>query len=307
MRAEARAVVAEGLPFLRELLGLGVDEAAEPRERAKAYRARFEQLYVTVPEAVERDIAGVRCRVLLPDSPPRAVLLHLHGGGMIVGAPEMADMANRELCRRFGLAVVSVDYRLAPEHPYPAAPDDGLAVAAWLVEHAAAELGTGRLVIGGESAGASVGAAVLLRLRDEIDAVGSVAGACLTYGLYDWGRSPSQRGIRASASDDLLDPDGIIFSADCYLPGRTDDDRRHPAVSPAFADLRGMPPAFLSVGTADHLLDDTLMLACRWAAAGSEVELFVAPDLPHVFTAFPCALTTAWAAAQSAWFERILA
>jgi acetyl esterase/lipase len=304
LRAEARAVVSAGMPIVREMLGLDDAGPADPVERVRRQRARFEVLYAPVPEAVVRDIAGVRCRILVPDSPPRAVLLHFHGGGMVVGAPEMADAANLDLCRRFDLAVVSVDYRLAPENPYPAAPDDGLAVAGWLVDHAASEFGTGRLMIDGESAGASVGASVLLRMRDELGAVAPVVGACLTYGLYDWGRSPSQRGIRPSTIDDLLDPDGIRYSAACYLPGRTDHERRDPAISPAFADLRGLPPAFLSVGTADHLLDDTLVLATRWAAAGNDVELFVAPDLPHAFTAFPCALTTAWVAARRDWFER---
>jgi acetyl esterase len=304
MRVEARTVVSAGMPIVREMLGMDGSAPTEPFERARWHRTQFEALYAPSPGAVVRNIAGVRCRVFVPDAPPCAVLLHFHGGGMVVGAPEMADTANDDLCRRFDVAVVSVDYRLAPENPYPAAPDDGLAVAGWLVDHAAPEFGTDRLLIGGESAGASVAASVLLRMRDELDAVAAVAGACLTYGVYDWGRSPSQRGIRPSAADDLLDPDGILYSADCYLPGRTDDERRDPAISPAFADLCGLPPAFMSVGTADHLLDDTLTLATRWAAAGNDVELFVAPDLPHAFPAFPCALTAAWAAAQREWFER---
>src|SRR5204862_8278178 len=120
----------------------------------------------------------------------------------------------------------------AHEAPHPAALDDGLAVAALLVHHPACEFGTRRLLIGGESAGAYVGASVLLRMRDELDAIPALAGTCLNYGVDDWGRSPSQRGIRPSTSDDLLDPDGIAFSAECYLPGRTDDERRDPAISP---------------------------------------------------------------------------
>jgi acetyl esterase/lipase len=78
-------------------------------------------------------------------------------------------------------------------------------------------------------------------------------------------------------------------------------------VSPLYADVHDLCPAFMSVGTADHLLDDTLMLAPRWAAAGNEVELFVAPEMPHGFQAFPCGITTAWANAQFDWFARRLA
>ena len=226
---------------------------------------------------------------------------------MIAGAPEMSDTRNLELSRRFALAVVSVRYRLAPEHPYPAGPDDGVAVASWLLEHAAGEFGTNRFVLGGESAGAYLAAAVLIRVRDELGAVDRVLGVNLVYGVYDWGRSPSQRGLRPTDAADLLDPEGIRLGAEWYLPNRTDDERRDPTISPAFADLRGLPPAFMSVGSADHLLDDTLMLATRWAAAGNDTELFVAPDLPHGFPAFPCQLTREWAARTDGWFAEILA
>jgi len=201
---------------------------------------------------------------------------------------------------------VSVDYRLAPEHPYPAGPDDGVAVARWLLDHAEREFGTPRLVLGGESTGGYMAAAVLLRMRDELGAIDRVLGANLVYGVYDWGGSPSQRGLRPHDGPDVLDPDGITFFSDCYLPGRTEAERRDPAVSPAFADLRGLPPLLCSVGSTDHLLDDTLMLASRAAAAGTEIDLFVAPDLPHGYSAFPCGITTAAQAVTEAWFTRIV-
>ena len=225
---------------------------------------------------------------------------------MILGAPDMSDTANLELCRETGMAVVSVDYRMAPEDPYPAGPDDGVAVAAWLLEHGEDEFGSARLLTGGESAGGYMAAAVLLRIRDELGAADRVDGANLVYGVHDWGRPPSQRGIRTSEVADILDPAGIVFFGDCYLPGMTDDERRAPEISPAFADLSNLPPALMSVGTADHLLDDTLILAARWAAAGNEVELFVAPDLPHGFGAYACGITDAWNERPRAWFDDIL-
>jgi acetyl esterase/lipase len=307
MRPEARRALAAAFPAMEAMLAPAGELSADPLARALAMREQFAKTYAPVPEALERTIAGVRCRVFEAARAARAVYLHFHGGGMILGAPEMSDPANLELARRFGVAVVSVDYRLAPEHPYPAGPDDGSAVAAWLLENAEREFGSGRLLVGGESAGAYMAAAVLLRVRDELGAARRFIGANLVFGVYDWGRSPSQRGTRPHEGPDLLDPDGIRIFGECYLPGRSDDERRDPAVSPGFADLRGLPPALLSVGTCDHLLDDTLLFASRSSAAGNEVELFVAPDLPHGFGFVPCGITTQWQQRTDGWFEEILA
>ncbi|MFA5885939.1 MAG: alpha/beta hydrolase fold domain-containing protein [Acidimicrobiia bacterium] len=307
MRPEARDAVTQGFAVLAETLGRGGTPPADPVERAQAQRALYEKNFTAVPEGVEREIAGVRCRVFTPEGTARAVYLHFHGGGMVVGAPEMSDLGNRALARAHDVAVVSVDYRLAPEHPFPAGPDDGVAVAAWLLEHAEAEFGSPRLLTGGESAGGYMAGAVLLRIRDELDAADRVLGANLVFGVFDWGRSPSQRGLRPHAGPDLLDPDGIRFFQDCYLPGLTDDECRDPGISPAYADLRGLPSLLCTVGSTDHLLDDTLLLAARATAAGTDVELFVAPDMPHGFMAFPCGITRAWAATTDAWFTRVLA
>jgi acetyl esterase len=307
MRDEARQAVADGFAERMAALGNNGPLPSDPLIRAQERRAMFEKLMVTVPEAEDREIAGVRCRVLVPNEPAAGVYLHFHGGGMILGKPEMSDIDNQKLCARHALAVVSVDYRLAPEHPFPAGPDDGLAVAKWLLEHGEAEFGSSRILTGGESAGGYMAAAVLLRIRDELDAAGRVEGANLVFGVYDWGRSPSQRGVRPHDGPDVLDPEGISFFSDCYLPGRTDDERRDPSISPAFADLRGLPPALMSVGTCDHLLDDTLMLATRWAAAGNGVGLFVAPDMPHGFMGYPCGITNLWAEETDLWFATVLA
>jgi acetyl esterase len=306
MRAEARQVVGAGMAAIAESFTIG-DPPADPVARAQQQREIMARTYAPVPEAVERTIAGVPCRLFLPDGPATAVYLHFHGGGMIVGAPPMNDGQNLELMRRTGVAVVSVDYRLAPEHPFPAGPDDGVAVAAWLLDHGQDEFGSRRILTGGESAGGYMAAAVLLRIRDELQAADRVDGANLVFGVHDWGRSPSQRGLRPADGPDMLTPEGIVFFCECYLPGMTDEERRDPSISPAFADLRGLPPALMSVGTMDHLLDDTLLLATRWAAAEGEVDLFVAPDMPHGFMAFPCGITAAWAKRTEAWFDEILA
>jgi acetyl esterase/lipase len=308
MREEARAVLGATFDMIREFLGGPTPPPdAPPAERVRAIREQFAKTYAPVPEAEERTIAGVPCRVFVPDGPATAVYLHFHGGGMMLGAPQMNDIPNLELARRHAVAVVSVDYRLAPEHPHPAGPDDGVAVALWLLEQGEAEFGTSRILIGGESAGGYMAAIVLLRMRDELGAAHRVDGAQLVFGVYDWGRSPSQRGIRPTDMPDILDAPGIDFFGSLYLPGLSPDERRDPGISPAFADLRDLPPAQMSVGTADHLLDDTLMLASRWAAAENELDLLVLPDMPHGFMAFPCAMTTWWAERTHAWFTDVLA
>lgn len=310
LRDATRTAVEESLPPILAMLGRE-DEKPAPedltRDARVAYaRKSMELAYYPSPEAVVREIAGVPCRVFTPPGPATAIYLHFHGGGMMVGAPEMSDYSNVDLRDRFGMAVVSVDYRLAPEHPHPAGPDDGVAVADWLLANGERELGSSRIVIGGESAGGYMSAIVLLRIRDELHAADRVLGANLVFGVYDWGRSSSQRGIRPATGPDLLDPVGIEFFTECYLPGRTDDERRDPSVSPAFADLRDLPPAIMSVGTADHLLDDTLLLSARWAAAGNDVELLVLPELPHGFMAVPCELTNQWTKRTYQWFSAVL-
>jgi len=306
MREEARAAVESG----RELFGggqRGPVEGLTRDERVAQQRASHDSTMYTVPEAVEQQIAGVDCRVFRPDRPARGVYLHFHGGGMIAGSPGMMDIPNRALSRDLDVAVVSANYRKAPEHPWPAGPDDGVAVAAWLLEHAESEFGSPRILIGGESAGGYMTAAVALRVRDELGAIDRVAGLNLIFGVYDFGGTPSQRGARPHDGFDVLSPDGVDFVGECFLPGMTEAERRAPEVSPLYADLRGLPPCFVSVGTCDHLLDDSLFLAARAAAAGVDVELVVLPDLPHAFQAFSCGITKLWAEQQTTWLQARLA
>jgi acetyl esterase/lipase len=317
LRGEARDVVEAGMEMMMPRVGSFADQSVSSLDPVARARVTRENLMRTiagpVPEGEDRDIAGRHCRVFWPqdDAGSGVLYLHFHGGGMMAGAPEIGDAGNLEISRRHGIPVVSASYRLAPEHPFPAGLDDGVAVASWLLENggkAVADGGFGarRIILGGESAGGYLAAAVLLTIRDELGAIERIAGANLVYGVHDWGRNPSHLGLRATAGPDLLSPEGIAFFTDAYLPGLTDSQRRDPAVSPAFADLHGLPPALLSVGTSDHLLDDTLLLASRWSAAGGDVDLFVGPDLPHGFNAFPCELTGRWAQRTAEWFDRVL-
>src|SRR2546423_5461582 len=121
-------------------------------ERIARQRAAHDERVLRSERAVDREISGpagpIRLRTFVPDQVD-GVLLHIHGGGFVTGSPEMTDLLHEMLSKQLDLAFVSVDYRLAPEHPYPAGPDDCEAAALWVLEHAERELGSDRLLIGG--------------------------------------------------------------------------------------------------------------------------------------------------------------
>jgi acetyl esterase/lipase len=237
-----------------------------------------------IPGFEERAIPGpageLRLRIYAPDRVD-AVYLDVHGGGFFMGAPAMDDRQNAALARDARVATVSVEYRLAPEPPFPAGPDDCEAAALWLLANAGREFGTERLLIGGASAGATLAALTLLRLRDRHGAAGVFQGANLVYGVYDLAGTPSQ--LHA----------GVPSYRDLYLPGLRAEERRRPDVSPLYADLTGLPPALVTVGTADPLLDDSLFMALRWRAAGAPAQLAVYPESIHGFNLFPTAMARA--------------
>ena len=282
LREEAAAFIAS-IPW-RE----GADAATMSVE-ARVAASRSAQFSSAPSErAVDRTIDGpagpIRLRTFTHEQ-PQGVLFHIHGGAWMLGSPEMMDQLHEIIVSTCNVAVVSVDYRLAPEHPYPAGPDDCEAAAQWLVEHAAGEFGSDRLLIAGESAGAHLAAVTLLRMRDKHNAADRFLGANLIFGAYDLSRTPSQRGVGVTPGTDILD--GTGFPLDLFLPGMSEERRRDPDVSPLYADLRGMPPALFSVGTNDHLLDDTLFMAARWEAAGNRAQLLVYPETPHGCIALP--------------------
>jgi acetyl esterase/lipase len=303
LRDEARA----SAESIAEMLGgVAAGVPTDRDERVRQQREMMKPLEVVSPAGSDRQLAGVPCRVFVPDAPARAVYLHFHGGAMMLGSPLMNDGANADISKRFGVAVVSVDYRLAPEHPHPAGSDDCLAVAAWLVEHAEEEFGTPRLVLGGESAGGYYAALTLLRMRDELDAIDRVLGANLIFGAYDLSGTPSVRGARPSDVPDILEDGVFEFVNECFLPGLTPEQCMAPSISPLYADLHDLPPALFTVGTADHLLDDSLFMAARWGAYGNESELAVYPDCIHGFPAFPTELSKRANERIDAFLERVL-
>ncbi|MGW2489469.1 alpha/beta hydrolase [Streptomyces sp. NPDC001606] len=244
---------------------------------------------VRLPQGQDRVVGGgVKVRAFVPDHVD-GVYLHIHGGGWAFGSADGQDEKLWRLAVEARLAVMSVDYRLAPEHPFPAGPDDCEAAARWLVDHAETEFGTGRLLIGGESAGAHLSVLTLLRLRDRHGITGAFRAAHLAFGPYDLSMTPSQRlfGSRRLLSNS----DSLRGSYELFTPGMSPEERRDPQVSPLYADLTGLPPARIVVGTQDPLLDDSLFLAQRWQAAGAPVQLDVVAGAMHGFTLFPSTIT----------------
>jgi acetyl esterase len=226
-------------------------------------------------------------RIIAPEN-PRGVFLHFHGGGWVLGAADQQDPLLELIANRVGLACVSVEYRLAPEHPYPAGPDDCEAAALWLVANARREFGVDALAIGGESAGAHLAAVTLLRLRDQ-HRVTAFRAANLVFGCFDLTMTPSARAFGDERL--ILRTIDIEKFSQAFLTGAP--DWRAPDISPLYADLRGLCAALFTVGTRDALLDDSLFMHARWLAAGNAAELAVYPGGAHGFIAFPCTIAAA--------------
>lgn len=204
----------------------------------------------------------------------RGRLLYLHGGGYVIGSPDTHAGLSGELARRSGLRTVSIDYRLAPEHPFPAALDDALAAYRELLES-----GTDPrdLAIAGDSAGGGLGLATLLAAR----AAGLPQPAAVVL-FSPWiDLTLGGASIRGKeAADPIFDEADVRAYADLYLGA---EDRTQPLASPAFADLSGLPPLLVQVGSNEILLDDSVRLAGRAGAHDVDVTLEVAAGLPHVF------------------------
>lgn len=246
-----------------------------------------------------RDGTPVTLRVIAPDT-VRGVYLHIHGGGWVLGGAELQDPMLERIADNTGLAVVSVDYRLAPEHPYPAAPDDCESAAAWLAANARSEFGTDILTIGGESAGGHLAAVTVLRMRDRYGYTG-FRGANFVYGVFDLSMTPSQRQFGNRRL--VLRTIDMQQFYNAFLPTIT--DRQVPDISPLYADLKGLCPALFSVGTLDALVDDTLFMHARWIAAGNETELAVYPGGAHGFTLFPNRLANEAGARSEAFLRSV--
>jgi acetyl esterase/lipase len=243
-----------------------------------------------IEELLEFEERRVPVRIFTPAGDrPLGVYLDIPGGGFYLDSAARSDVRHRALATALRIAVVSVDYRLAPEHPWPAAPDDCETAARWLVAHAATRFGASPLVIGGSSAGATLALATLLRLRDGRPG-DAFAGAALQFGCYDLSaQTPAGRRIA----------DEYFIQA---YAGQV-KDLTAPDISPIFGDLRGLPPVLLVVGSTDVLVEDNLAMAGRLAAAGNDVELRIYPESPHGFTGHPTAMARTALSGVDSWLR----
>ena len=248
---------------------------------------------VSVEQVVDASRRTIPVRIFMPkNTHVNGVYLDIPGGGFYLGPTRGGDTRNAALAESLGIAVVSVDYRLAPENPWPAAPDDCEAAARWIINHAEARFGTTHLAIGGASAGATLALTTLLRLRDNGHA-DAFAGAVLQFGTYDLsGQTPAGRRIAEE------------YFLTAYLGHVA--DRTVPDVSPIFGDLRGLPPTLLIVGALDVLLEDNLAMAARLSAAGGDVDLRIYPASPHGFTGHPTSMAKAALNDRDSWLAEHL-
>lgn len=263
---------------------------------------------VFLEEAQDLEVPGragsIKIRVIRPDHAPTGIYIHIHGGGWTLGAHDMQDVALKRLADETGLCTASINYRLAPENPYPAAPDDCEDVTLNLLEHGPELLkAPRRFAIGGESAGAHLAVVTLLRLRDRHGIKDAISAANLVFGAYDLNTTPSSV-LWGERNLVLSLPIMLWFTAN-FLPGRTFEQRRDPDISPLYARLAGMPPALFTVGDLDPLLDDTLFMSQRWISAGNEARVLVYPEAVHGFNAYPTGLARAANARQAKFLREV--
>ena len=258
----------------------------------------------SVPLADERDVmvpgagGAIPCRLYMPDraakGTPPGLLVYAHGGSFIIGRARGWDGMLRALVRASGVAALSVDYRLAPEHKFPAGFDDMVAVVRHMARDGAAlGIDPARIATGGDSAGANLALGAALALRDAGERV--VRFLLLVYGVYSTdGDSASWRRLGTGAYG--LSQAGIAWLWETYLASQ--DQRGDWRAAPLLADLRGLPPAHLIISSLDPLLDDNHRLAERLTAAGVPHALVGYDGVQHGFIRYGRLIKTAARAVQ---------
>jgi acetyl esterase len=290
----ARAI-ARGIKPLNEM------PPAEGREVVKLMQFYVGAGAPAIPHVEERTIAGasgpIRVRLYDPGTAaPSPAVVFLHGGGWVLCNIDIYDGVARQLAKRSGLRVVSVDYALAPEHPFPIPLDDCVAGTRWVLENGK-DFGVdpARVAIAGDSAGANLALATCLKLRQS----GSVAlrGAALIYGCY---------------SADSNSPSCLAYGGGAYLISKpeiewywknytqTEAAARDPLAAPLLADLAGLPPLYVAAAEFDVLRDDSEKLAARAKAAGVETEFCLWKGMIHA-----CVNLMGWIDAMGPEVDRI--
>jgi acetyl esterase/lipase len=262
-------------------------EALSIEEMRAGFAAMMDTMQVPAQvEATSTIIAGRRAVIVEPEESARpGTILYFHGGSFMLGSPETAMSLTANLVVRTGIRAISLDYRLAPEHPYPAGINDAVAAYRALLDEGADPQS---IAFAGDSAGGGIAVGACLLERD---AGLPLPAAVLTFSaLLDASLTGASMTTKAGL-DPFLTREGLLSSGQAYLAGQ---DPREPLLSPAVcADMTGFPPLLLQVGTNELLLDDSTRFAQRALDAGVDVTLDVTADVPHVFQAFVGALDEA--------------
>ncbi len=224
------------------------------------------------------DAGGVPAEwIRVPESDKDAVLIYLHGGAYVLGSAETHRNLAWRLAVKARCRVLLVDYRLAPEHPYPAPVEDAIAAYDWVLEQG---FDPSRIGISGDSAGGGLTFATLAKIKDTDRPMPAVA-----FGISPWtDLACTGKSLRTNAkADPMFDPGAIPRAVDFYLQGA---DPYDPYASPLYADFEGFPPTMIHVGSSEILLDDARRLAHNMKEAGVLVELEVWRNMPHVWHVF---------------------
>jgi acetyl esterase/lipase len=283
----------DGLPEVRSMISQMIADAPKPAELPVTVKA------VSIPGPAGSPPLRVLCYRPAEAAQQLPAILHIHGGGYVLGSADMSDLANRRLALDVGCAVFSVDYRLAPETPHPGPAEDCYAALQWLHRNASElQVASARIAIKGESAGGGLAAALALLARDRSEL--RLAHQHLIYPMID-DRTSADGSANAHpfAGEYIWTPALNRFGWSCLLDAAPGSAEVSPYAAAARAlDLAGLPPTFISVGALDLFVEEDMEFARRLMRSGVPTELHVYPGAFHAFDLAPQTARTALAAAR---------
>lgn len=252
-------------------------------ETIKVFRS-FEKPGKTILSPTTLEIEGrygkIKLRIFKPKK-VEAIFLNIHGGGLIWGSAMSDDSLNDVLARKCNLLVISPEYRLMPDNPIQVPFYECFSVAKWLFSNSRTQFGTDNVFIGGGSAGALLAASTIIYVRDSLKSISTIVGVSLQHGLYDLGQTPSHRNV---PNDNWGLNRYFLSELSKQMTGNMSmQEKQNSMVSPLYADLNNLPPAFFLVGKVDAFLDDTYFMESRWRNAGNKTYLAVFPSAGHGF------------------------
>lgn len=270
-------------PELDRVIGMIRERAAAPRKTTDDDRRLYETMLGSMPmdddiQTERLGVNGVSAEwIYAPGARDDQVLLYLHGGGYVIGSMRTHRVMLSHIARAAGCRVLGLDYRLAPENPFPAPVEDTVAAYRWLL---AQGYDPSRIALGGDSAGGGLVVAALVALRYVGEPL-PAAGVCLSPWI-DMEATGESFTTNATV-DPSVSKERIVSIAALYLGGK---NPQAPLASPLYADLQGLPPLLVQVGGIETLVDDARALTTRAKAAGVQVDLEVWDDMPHVWHHF---------------------